>query len=121
MHAHRPTPIYATQEIVVAHDHLIFFTPPYHPELQPIELVWAFGKNKIAHAPATNMNDLKDKIEAHSDAVSSKLWTSVYRKVQRQEDHFIDADHLDVETSEESSIDVYNSTSSSDEHDDFLV
>ncbi|OWY95257.1 hypothetical protein PHMEG_00034784 [Phytophthora megakarya] len=36
---HRPTPIYAAQVIAMKHDHLVFFTPPYHPQLQPIELV----------------------------------------------------------------------------------
>ncbi|CAN0096522.1 unnamed protein product, partial [Ectocarpus fasciculatus] len=27
----------------------LLFTPPYCPDLQPIELFWAYGKNYVAH------------------------------------------------------------------------
>ncbi|KAH9078621.1 hypothetical protein Ae201684P_019700 [Aphanomyces euteiches] len=38
--ANRPPPKYATQVIATTHGHTLLYTPPYHPELQPIELVW---------------------------------------------------------------------------------
>ena len=36
------------QNIFDSTDHVLIFTPPYSPDLQPIELFWANGKNFVA-------------------------------------------------------------------------
>jgi len=43
-----PAPTYALDELAAEHGHEILRTPPYHPELQPIETCWAVVKNQIA-------------------------------------------------------------------------
>lgn len=43
-----PEPIYAIDELASKYDHKVLRTPPYHPELQPIETCWGVVKNHIA-------------------------------------------------------------------------
>jgi len=43
-----PEPIYAVDEIAISFGHKVLRTPPYHPELQPIETCWGVVKNHIA-------------------------------------------------------------------------
>ncbi|OWZ07710.1 hypothetical protein PHMEG_00019867 [Phytophthora megakarya] len=88
---HRPTPMYAEQVIATKHDHLVFFTPPYHPELQPIELMWELMKNHIAADPATNAKDLDKKVKDKFSKVSDENWTKYYRHVQKFEDEYATA------------------------------
>ncbi|KAG6955332.1 hypothetical protein JG688_00011924, partial [Phytophthora aleatoria] len=58
--------------------HLVYFTPPYHPELQLIELIWAHVKTQVANDPASSMPELRAKIDAAFDAVISDTWTNDY-------------------------------------------
>jgi transposase len=52
---------YAATTIAVEYGHKLFYTPPYHPEPQPIEMIWGVVKNRVAVEPATSMIDLKKK------------------------------------------------------------
>ena len=42
------------EQILLDRGHKILWTPPYCPELQPIELFWAAGKNHVAAKFETN-------------------------------------------------------------------
>ncbi|GMF62783.1 unnamed protein product [Phytophthora fragariaefolia] len=75
-------------EIVTAHGHYLLYRPPYHPELQPIELIWARIKNAVAQDPADNAADLHDKVREQLAAVNSTAWTSVYKYTQKYEDRY---------------------------------
>jgi len=81
--------IYKAQQISTAHGHYLLYTPPYHPELQPIELIWARIKNTIAQDPAENAADLHDKVREQLAAVNSTAWTRVYKHAQKYEDRYI--------------------------------
>jgi len=85
----RQPPEYACVKIAVGWGHRVLFTPPYHPELQPIEIVWAVGKNWIGQAPATSMAELKDKIGvAFGEHVSARTWIGAFKKAQKFEDKY---------------------------------
>jgi transposase len=43
-----PEPVYAIDEIAAVYGHKVLRTPPYHPELQPIEICWGVTKNHVA-------------------------------------------------------------------------
>ena len=46
-------------EIACEHGHEVIRTPPYHPELQPIEICWGVLKNEVArHCDFTLKNAL---------------------------------------------------------------
>ncbi|KAE9129991.1 hypothetical protein PF005_g12994 [Phytophthora fragariae] len=86
---HAEAPIYAATTIATSHGHLVYFTPPpYHPTLQPIELIWGRVKGDIARRPAKSASDLVGRVvaglEEHGDA-----WLSVYRHVQEKEDEYV--------------------------------
>ena len=74
--------------------------------------------------PASSMSDLKKTITEHFSTVSSKLWTSVFRKVQRFEDDYVYKDAIDIEESEESDVHDFDDedySSASGDCDEFLI
>ncbi|KAG2901481.1 hypothetical protein PC117_g21730 [Phytophthora cactorum] len=64
-------------------------TPLYHPELQPVELIWAHAKNQVADDPASSMPELKAKIDAEFDTVVSDTWINAYEHVQEFEEKYM--------------------------------
>ena len=44
----RPSPTYAVDQTLKQHGHVAIRLPPYHAELNPIELIWAKLKGKVA-------------------------------------------------------------------------
>ena len=77
---------YATVQIAAEYGHYVHVTPPYHPELQPIEIIWAVVKNHVAANPPSSMSDLRDKLRAGFKKVNKKTWKGAYSKVQAEED-----------------------------------
>lgn len=53
----KPPHVFAAQLIARANGHELYYTPPHTPELQPIELIWAQAKLRIARKPAENATD----------------------------------------------------------------
>jgi hypothetical protein len=80
---------YASVKIASAHGHQVLFTPPYHPELQPIEVVWAVTKNRIGCNPAKSMSDLGDKLSDSLGRITSHTWTGALTKVKQFEDKYL--------------------------------
>ncbi|KAG3210081.1 hypothetical protein PC129_g18922 [Phytophthora cactorum] len=87
--ANKPKPVYQATKIATAYDHLVYFTPLYHPELQPVELIWAHAKNQVADDPASSMPELKAKIDAEFDTVVSDTWINAYEHVQEFEEKYM--------------------------------
>ena len=75
--------------------------PPYHCELQPIEIVWAAIKNPIAASPASTMVELGNKIQQGKDDVSESVWLGARNKVLEWENKYWEhADELEISGSE---------------------
>ncbi|KAG3175594.1 hypothetical protein PC128_g17651 [Phytophthora cactorum] len=74
---HRPTPEFQTQKIAVEYDHLLYFTPPYHPALQPIELIWAQVKGQLGEPQLLTVQ----RVIAGLKNVEW-IWLSLFRHVQ---------------------------------------
>ncbi|KAG3247497.1 hypothetical protein PI124_g7811 [Phytophthora idaei] len=89
--AHKSKPNYVSHRIANEQGHYLLYTPPYHPELQPIEMVWGRVKNRIARHPADNLADLSAKLTAEFDRVKSKHWCKFYRRVLRIERKYMTA------------------------------
>jgi transposase len=89
-----PTPTYAIDEIAAEHGHMILRTPPYHPELQPIETCWAVVKNQIARTCDFTMANLLSQLERSFDSVTGKTCAGVIKNVREIEDRFWKEDIL---------------------------
>ncbi|RHY47467.1 hypothetical protein DYB38_007657 [Aphanomyces astaci] len=85
---HRETPSYATQVLATECGHTLLFTPPYHPKLQPIEVVWGVVKNRIGVRPSKDMGELRTRLEVEFSSIQSSHWLGAYRKAQSFEDMY---------------------------------
>jgi hypothetical protein len=59
-----PEPLYAISEIARSHGHEVIRTPPYHPELQPIETCWGVVKNHVTRNCNFTMNNLIEQLDS---------------------------------------------------------
>ena len=89
-----PPLAYAIDDIATDHGHEILRTPPYHPELQPIETCWGVLKNKIARTCDFTMANLLVQLENAFGDVTAKTCSGLIQKVRRVEDKFWEEDVL---------------------------
>ena len=68
--------------------HTILRTPPYHPELQPIETCWAVVKSYVAKYNDFKMERVKSLLEEGFYKVNSHTIEGIIQKVQKIEDDF---------------------------------
>ena len=83
-----PAPTYALDEMVTSFKHEILRTPPYHPELQPIETCWAIIKNQMARNCDFTMSNLLEQLEKAFESVTAKTGFGIINKVRKIEDEF---------------------------------
>jgi transposase len=83
-----PQPTYSLDEIANKQGHEVLRTPPYHPELQPIETCWGIVKNEIARNCDFTMNNLIQQLESAFGKVSAKTCAGLIRKTRDIEDTF---------------------------------
>ncbi len=83
-----PEPIFAVDEIAIAHGHKVLRTPPYHPELQPIETCWGVAKNHVARNCDFTMKNLTQQLENGFSKVTAETCVKIISKVRKIEDEF---------------------------------
>lgn len=87
-----PAPTYAIDEIAKKYGHEVLRTPPYHPELQPIETCWAVVKNAIARACDFTMANLIIQLDKSFEKVTDKTCDGLIKKIRTIEDSFWEDD-----------------------------
>jgi transposase len=83
-----PEPIYAVDETAIFFGHKILRTPPYHPELQPIETCWGVVKNHVARNCDFTVKNLVKQLDCGFNKVTAKTCTEIIKEVRRIEDEF---------------------------------
>jgi len=83
-----PQPTYILDEIASEQGHEVLRTPPYHPELQPIETCWGIVKNEIARNCDFTMNNLILQLESAFNKVTAKTCSGLIMKIRDVEDAF---------------------------------
>ena len=83
-----PEPLYTIDEIARSHGHEVIRTPPYHPELQPIETCWGVVKNHVARNCDFTMNNLIEQLDSGFEKVTAKTCAKIIAKVRKIEDEF---------------------------------
>ncbi len=83
-----PEPTYILDEIAREQGHEVLRTPPYHPELQPIETCWGVVKNAIARNCDFTMGNLIFQVENAFKKVTAKTCGGLIGKIRDVEDAF---------------------------------
>ena len=83
-----PAPTYALDELATEQGHEIIRTPPYHPELQPIETCWAVVKNQVARNGKFTMAHLLEQLDDAFESVTEETCSGLIKKVREVEDKF---------------------------------
>jgi len=83
-----PRPKLMLDLLAEAKGHTILRTPPYHPELQPIETCWAITKEYCARRCDYKMASLQTQLEAGLDQVTSAVCRGLIQKVRDPEDQY---------------------------------
>ena len=85
-------PEFLIDKIAREHGHSILRTPPYHPELQPIETCWAIVKNYVGQNNDFTMKTVWASLEKGFEKVTAKTCQKLIEKIYTQEDVFWDED-----------------------------
>ena len=71
--------------------------PPYHPQLNPIELIWAEMKKHVALANTTfKLKDIKQHTKDALSSISKEYWQKCERHVRTIEEKYWAKDGLDM-------------------------
>jgi len=81
-------PEFLIDNIARKQGHSILRTPPYHPELQPIETCWAIVKNHVARHNDCTMKKVMSLLDEGFEKVTAKTCQKLIEKVNNQEDTF---------------------------------
>lgn len=87
-----PNPTYIIDEIAERNGHTVLRTPPYHPELQPIEICWGVVKNEVGRNCNFTMQNLENQLEKAFKKVTSETCDKIIRKIRQVEDKFWEED-----------------------------
>lgn len=86
---HKPHPIYAIDNLLGDHGHTVVRLPPYHCDLNPIELIWAMAKKKVsAHNVGTR--DAKVLTEEAFSSITTENWKNCCQHVKKNEKHYFE-------------------------------
>ncbi|CAH2013731.1 unnamed protein product [Acanthoscelides obtectus] len=76
---------YIVDEMAKAHNKMVLRLPPYHCELNPIELIWADIKNFVAeHNTTFKLSDMKELFNLALQRVTPEKWLKCVKHVQEK-------------------------------------
>ena len=87
-----PEPTYEIDVIARKQGHEVVRTPPYHPELQPIEICWGVLKNEVARNCDFTIDNLKLQLENAFEKVTANTCQKIIKKIRTVEDAFWEDD-----------------------------
>lgn len=112
-------PQYNLDRLLEQHGHLVLRLPPYHPELNPIEKIWALVKNWVAaHNTTFKLSDTEALTKQKFQEVSEKEWFDICQHVKKYEEELIKKEHIFDDTVDQLIFTV-NTGSSDDSDEDY--
>lgn len=89
---------YVIDEYAKSKDIIVLRLPPYHFELNPIELAWASVKNYVRMSNTTfKLKDVQELLVKGVEHVTPEMWTNFIRHTIKEEDKFWKIDHISDE------------------------
>ena len=111
-----PEERYAIDEIAKTFGHEVVCLPPYHCELNPIEMAWAQVKGYIkAKNSKFTLSHVKDLTYEGFSRIGKEDWSKLVEHTVKVEDKFWEMDSLHEEVIDEFVIEVGGSSSSEDD------
>jgi hypothetical protein len=99
--------------------HVALRLPPYHPELNPIEKMWAMVKYWVAMKNVTfQLQDVRKLAENKFSSIIKEGWLPVCKHVQEVEEKYVQNEHLVDNIFEELVIILESSDSDISEEDE---
>ena len=83
-----PSPEFKLDRLVNPLGHMVLRTPPYHPELQPIETCWAVVKNYMADHCDFTRETFTQELPKAFEKVTNKTCQKVIARVVEQEEKY---------------------------------
>ncbi|XP_073959757.1 uncharacterized protein [Choristoneura fumiferana] len=91
----KPLPVYETEELLNENGHEVLKLPPYHCDLNPIEMIWSLAKRRVASrnmgVPASEMENL---IKECFHSVTTEDWKKCTDHVLRIEEQYRVKDNI---------------------------
>ena len=95
-----PEPTYEIDVIAREKGHKVLRTPPYHPELQPIEKCWAVVKNEVSRHCDFTLENLRIQLDFAFEKVTSSTCKKIIANIKSIENKFWQED-ADLENQQE--------------------
>ncbi|XP_023720330.1 uncharacterized protein LOC111871440 [Cryptotermes secundus] len=94
--AHKPLhKNFAMDNIMAAYGHTVLRRPPYHPDLNPTELVWADVKQSVgAENVSFHLDDVAKKCEKWFSEFGIENWGKVCDRTEKNEKEYIEKDGI---------------------------
>jgi hypothetical protein len=73
---------FLVDEIMAANGHTVLRLPPYHPDLNPIELIWVDVKQWVGANNTCRTSDVKHLCEQRFEGTGEDKWISVCEHVE---------------------------------------
>lgn len=95
--------------------HTVLRLPPYHPDLNPIENIWALVKDHVAQKNVTfRLEDARTLLEEKIASIGAEEWSARCLHAIRIENNYIESDHIIDNASERIVISLGNESETSD-------
>jgi transposase len=91
---HAPEPTYLIDELAQKSGHEVVRTPPYHPELQPIEICWGIVKNEVGRNCDFTMSNLEVQLDKAFAKVTDRTCNKIIKKIRGVENKFWEEDAI---------------------------
>ncbi|KAL4118946.1 hypothetical protein QTP88_011824 [Uroleucon formosanum] len=86
---------YVIDELAKSYNHTVLRLPPYHCELNPIELAWSSVKNHVRMNNTTyKLPDVKELLIQGVNRVDSTMWTNFIRHTKTEEKKLYEIDPI---------------------------
>lgn len=103
---------YIVDEMLKKHNHEVLRLPPYHPDLNPVEMAWDTIKGYVASKNVDgNVTRTMELIQEKVNLMGPKECKVLYTKVKEVEDEYRKSDHIIDELTEQI---IINSASDSE-------
>ncbi|KAJ2951347.1 hypothetical protein O0L34_g13476 [Tuta absoluta] len=112
----KPEPIFEIDELLDQHGHSVVRLPPYHCDLNPIELIWSLAKRKVA-AQNVGARDIKQLTEEAFASITPSDWSACCGHVKKIEREYYERGQTMYSNIDELIIRVGGDSSSESESD----